>query len=142
MNNTPFSNDNDGFDILDLQARFVFKTDTSISFDIGRWSNTLRIPRAVGGGERGLVQDTPFVFNVIGWIDVHHPCDGHIRTYLRIRMPEEYHALERVKSIVATIFKALDIPLDETYEATAFDSDNVIAVVQPKDRNGMTEQSF
>jgi hypothetical protein len=65
--------------LLDLKARFAFKTETSISFDIGRWSNTLRLPGGEGKEEFVWSADRPLVFTVIGWIDAHHPCDSLIK---------------------------------------------------------------
>lgn len=142
MNTAPFSTGDSEFDILDLKARFAFKTDTSISFDIGRWSNTLRLPTGDGDEDMVWSADRPFVFHVVGWLDVHHPCDGHIKTRVRIKIPAEYHLFDRMKPIVEAIFKALDIPLDETYETTVFDSDKVTGILQPIDRNGMTDQFY
>jgi hypothetical protein len=51
MDTSRFTKADDEFDLLDLKARFAFKTETSISFDIGRWSNTLRLPAGEGEEE-------------------------------------------------------------------------------------------
>jgi hypothetical protein len=142
MNTSGFSRGDHGFDILDLKARFAFKTGTSISFDIGRWSNTLRLPSAEGNEEFVWSEDRPFVFNVVGWIDVHHPCDGHIKAQIRVGIPDEYHSFDRVKGIVETILKALEIPPDETYEATAFNCDNGMVIIQPIGPNGVPGQFY
>jgi hypothetical protein len=143
MNTTLFSSGDNEFDILDLKARFAFKTETSISFDIGRWSNSLRLPINDGEEEETVWSaDRPFVFNVVGWLDVHHPCNGPIKTQVRIQIPVEYHSFDRMKPMVETIFKALDIPLDETYESTVLHSDKSTGIHQPTDRNGAAAYIF
>ncbi len=73
MNTSRFTKAEDGFDLLDLKARFTFKTEMSISFDIGRWSDRLRLP--AGEEEDGFILSRD-LFEVVGWIDAHHPCDS------------------------------------------------------------------
>ena len=74
MDTSGFSNTRDGFPILDFVAQFVAKTDTSVSFHLGRWGNTLDF-----ADSPPMQLNSPSVFTVFGWIDVHHPCQGHIR---------------------------------------------------------------
>jgi len=131
MDTSRFTNVEDGFDLLDLKARFAFKTKASISFDIGRWWSTLRLP--AGDGKEDLVwsADRPFVFTVIGWIDAHHPCDSPIKAQVRICIPTEYHQFERMKSIVKAICEALSIPLEEYCESKFFTSEKVTGIIPP-----------
>lgn len=131
MDTLRFMKAEDGFDLLDLKARFAFKTETSISFDIGRWSSTLRIPAGDGKEDRVLSADRPFVFTGIGWIDAHHPCDSPIKAQLRICIPTEYHQFERMESIVKGICEALSIPLEEHCESKFFTSEKVTGIIPP-----------
>jgi hypothetical protein len=122
MNTKAFLHCGHGFDVLDLSAKLAFKSETSIAFSIGR-------PFVTRSGPVGSV--------CVGWIDVHHPCDGHIKAQLRIRIPPEYHEFDKKKNVIRTVFGALSIPLDETYEATFFSSDNVQSVQQRTNRDGI-----
>jgi hypothetical protein len=60
----------DRFLVLDLTASFSFKSPGSISFDLGTLSDGM--------------------FSVIGWVDVHHPCEGHIKAKFRVLLPARY----------------------------------------------------
>jgi hypothetical protein len=129
MDTSRFTKADDEFDLLDLKARFAFKTETSISFDIGRWSNTLRLPAGEGEEEFVWSRDRPFVFTVIGWVDVHHPCDSCIKAQLRVCIPPEYHRFERMESIVKAICKALSIPPEEHCQSTFFHSESSTGIM-------------
>src|SRR5262245_59195907 len=128
MDTSRFVGAEDGFDLLDLKARFAFKTGTSISFEIGRWSSTLRLPAAEGREDLVWSADRPFVFTAIGWIDAHHPCDSPIKAQLRICIPTEYHQFERMKTTVMAICEALSIPLEEHCESKFFTSEKVTGI--------------
>jgi hypothetical protein len=112
---TPRFNDRDCFTLLDLEACFDFKTETSISFQLGRYSRSRS------------------AFSIRGWLDLHHPVHTPYGTkaYLRIALPSQYLQFEhesllsdQLKEIVATVLKALEIPSDEVYEAHFFTPDN------------------
>jgi hypothetical protein len=102
MNTARFNSREDIFSLLDLTARFKFKTASSVSFSLERHSKSLCPTRQVG------------------WIDVHYPCQNHIKLQIRISLPAEYHAADKLKTIVAEVFAATQIPADETYEALLF----------------------
>jgi hypothetical protein len=131
MDTSRFTKADDGFDLLDLKARFAFKTETSISFNIGRWSNTLRLPAGEGKEEFVWSADRPLVFTVIGWIDAHHPCDSLIKAQLRICIPTEYHQVERMKSIVKALCEALSISPEEHCESKFFASGKATGFIPP-----------
>ena len=116
--------DRDCFALLDMEAYFDFKTETSISFQLGKHSR-----------DRGM-------FSVRGWLDVHHSVqrEGVVKAYLRIALPSSYFGfehksleLEQQKEVVATVFKALQIPTEEIYEAHFFTPENqkVVFVEEP-----------
>jgi hypothetical protein len=142
MDMSRFSKTNGQFSLLDLTAKVEFMSYSSLSFDIGRLSNTLRLPTDEHDKEVGFSGERLFVSIVIGWIDVHHPCDGHIKTQLRIRLPAEYHLVDQMKSIIHRIFEVLDIPLDETYEAVFFTCDRITGIEQATNREGMTDRLY
>ena len=142
MDISRFTKSNDEFSLLDLTAKVEFTSYSSISFDIGRLSNTLRLPTGENGKEVVFSQERLFVFTVIGWIDVHHPCDGYIKTQLRIRMPAEYHPVDQMKFIIQRVFEVLDIPSDETYEAVFFTTDRITGIEQATNREGMTDRLY
>ena len=102
---------NDCFALLDLEACFEFKTETSISFQLGRHSRSRN------------------AFSAHGWLDVHHPVPGEYvpKACLRIALPSKYlqfeHKallLEQFREVVATVFAALQIPEGEVYAAHFF----------------------
>jgi hypothetical protein len=138
MDTTRFTNCRDEFPILDFVAAFEAKTDSSISFNLGRFSNTLLLadmnaPRYIG--ERA-------VFNVFGWADVHHPCHGHVKTRLRILLTDDLMTFESQRDIVNSLLDVLAIPRDETFEASIFTSGRQEGIQQPIDRNGCSDGAF
>jgi len=123
MNVTAFK-DRDCFALLDLEACFAFKTETSISFTLGRHSRSR----------------SAFVHK--GWLEVHHPIPTEYVTkaYLRIALPSQYFGFEhkfletdQQREIVAAVFQALEIPQEEVYEAYFFTPENqqVLFVEEP-----------
>src|SRR3989339_810027 len=86
--------------ILDIKASPSFRTATSISFSLSRRSKSLCPERQVG------------------WIDVHFPCVGHIKTQVRVLIPEEYLEPAKMATVIKSILAIAGIPEDETYEAT------------------------
>ena len=68
----------DEFQILDLIAYLVFKSASSLSFDLGTRGDTLMLPGMAAPWKTKPGQ----VFTVIGWLDVHYPCEGFHRLQL------------------------------------------------------------
>jgi hypothetical protein len=124
------------FPVLDLVASFEFKSRSSISFMLGQRSNTLMIPGM--GGPLFLGRDA--VFNEIGRIDVHHPCDGHIKAQLLIVLPAEYHASDRRERLIEQVFEALSIPPDETFEALFVSPNEQLLDERTTDREGNSDR--
>lgn len=143
MDTSRFVDGDSGFRVLDLSARLAFKSAASVSFDLGRHSDTLVLP---GGGFRGddLVLDVGprGVFNSIGRVDVHHPCEGHIKTQLRVVLPAEYQRIEQMREFVATIFGALGIPSDETFESLFVSPEQQTSYENATDREGWTDRLY
>ncbi len=122
MDTTRFHPNGPQFAVLDLSAAFEFKAATSVGFHLGR-----SVPRA---------------FFVVGRLEVHHPCDGHVKARLTVVLPEEYHPGERMLDLVRRVFAELDIPADETYEAHFIAPGRQSALFQHTDRNGVTDVFF
>ncbi|HEV3080805.1 MAG TPA: hypothetical protein VGY66_13535 [Gemmataceae bacterium] len=112
----------DRFPILDLVASFAFKSPGSVSFELGSESDG--------------------IFDVIGCVDVHHPCEGHIKAQLRVLLPARYHSWEQMRELVERVLSALGIPADETYEASFVSADQQTGIVQATDREGMTDRLY
>jgi hypothetical protein len=122
MNTNSFNSREDKFSLLDLTARFNFKSASSVSFSLERHSKSLLPARQ------------------IGWIDVHYHCQGHIKLQMRISLPSEYHAPEKLRAIVAAVVAATEVPADETYEALLFAASESMVMEQPLNREGITDR--
>jgi hypothetical protein len=141
VDTTRFSGRDSGFRVLDLSARFAFRSATSISFDLGRYSDTLRLPSGGPfGGDFVMDVGPGGVFTVTGRVDVHHPCEGHIKAQLLVVLPAEYHGFERMREFVGAIFEALGIPSDETFEALFVGSEQQTAFENATDREGRSDR--
>jgi hypothetical protein len=110
MDTARWNDRDDEFAVLDLIARFRFKTACSVSFELGTKGDTLELPgrgkRVVGPGR---------VFSIIGWLDAHHPCDGAHSLQLRVGLPERYACWESMRDLVPQVKAALGLPADESY---------------------------
>src|SRR5262249_1737678 len=103
----------DEFPLLALGASYDFRSGSTVSFSLGTRGDSLKLADM----DEPFVCGPGLVFTVVGWADVHHSCDGHIKTQIRVCLPEEYHRWERMKELVDQLFAVLEIPGDETFEA-------------------------
>jgi hypothetical protein len=92
--------------------------------------------------EEPFVVGPGLVFHVVGWADVHHPCAGHIRTQVRVCLPEEYLQWETMRDLVAQLFAEVGVPADETYEAHFVAASKRSSIEQATDRDGMTDRLY
>jgi hypothetical protein len=106
--------DGDEFAVLDLVARFRFKTASGVSFDLGTKGDTLRLP----GTSEPWVLGAGRVFTVVGWLDAHHPCEGLHRLWLRVGLPDRYTGGESMRDLVPQVKAALGLPVDEPYHVS------------------------
>ena len=96
------------FPLLDLTAQFEWKSASSLSFQLGMKDAPIELPNAPPGFDlRGFV--------VIGWLDIHHPCEGYQRLRLRVGLPERYANWEAMRDIVQQVIAILELPADESY---------------------------
>lgn len=72
------------FPFLDFVGQVEHSTPASVSFSLGRWSNTLQLEDSVS------IFDRESVFTVFGWLDAHFPCTDLHRLFVRCNLPPEY----------------------------------------------------
>lgn len=126
------------FALLDLVAVLEFKSASSLSFRLGTKGDTLLLPDM----DETWVMGAEIVFTVIGWVDVHHPCEGHIKTRFRACLPERYLEWKLMRESVQQLFEQLGIPADETYEADFVAALRQTRIEQATDRQGMTDRLY
>ena len=120
MNLDRFNIHEDMFEVLDLQARFAFKSSSSVCFDLGKFSKQ--------GG------------TIIGNFQVHHPCEGHIKTFIYVHLPARYLESTSLSDLQKAAFRELSIPDDETYEISIFDAEGWTSIMQPVNREGISDR--
>src|SRR5262245_24835276 len=110
----------DEFQVLDLIARFEFKSPSSLSFGlgvlVGRDSPRLPEMDELTEEQRGFLVGPGPVYLMIGWLDAHHPCDGLHRLQLRVGLPDRYVCWESMRDLVPQVLNALGLPADESYK--------------------------
>jgi hypothetical protein len=109
----------DGFDAPELRVKFFFKTSTSIGFDLAM--------------ER-------FHSTIVGKMQVHHPCDGHIKARIYVQLPKKHGDHNTLNQLRLQAFRSLDIPLDETYELEFTSAEDGLIIGQPVNRDGVTDR--
>ena len=102
------------FPIIDTELSYAFSTQASVSFSV-----------KIGGYR--------------GWVDVHFPCDGHIKARVRGFLPDEYLESAKLRVFVSGLLKQLKIR-EETYEATFFKATNVIEFGKSVNREAVTDR--
>jgi hypothetical protein len=110
-------NDGDEFPVLDLVARFHFRTPGSVSFRLGKTvdRDSPRLPE-MGGEPWDLLLRAGPLFVGIGWLDAHHPCDGPHALRLRVGLPERYVSWESMRDLVPAVVAALGLPAGVPYQ--------------------------
>lgn len=108
--------------ILDMTASLAFQSTSSMSFSLSRQSESLCPARQ------------------LGWIDIHFPCEGHIKAQIRVVIPKEYHMPVKMAAITKAVMVIAGIPEDETYEATFVDAAAITVLSQPTNRQGITNR--
>jgi hypothetical protein len=75
-----------------------------------------------------------------GWVDVHFPCEGHIKVRIRGALPDDYLKAPTIQQFVSELLAQLKIKSDETYEATFFKPTKVIEMGKSVNREAMTDR--
>ena len=107
---------------LDMTAQLEFSSASSKSFTLERYSKSLCPTRQ------------------LGWIEIHHPCEGHIKAQIRASLPEEYQQPEKMREVVEHLLAHAGIPAGETYEAHFISPSGQVVIARPVDRNGYTDR--
>jgi hypothetical protein len=128
-------NNLDKFEILDLIALFEFKSSSSISFLLTTEAKFLK-----PAGSDPIPMPAGVCFNKVGSVDIHYPCDGHIKAQFRFLLPKRYHELTTMKDLVRLLLAKIQIPNDETYEAHFVSEEQHSSIEQAVDRDGMTDR--
>jgi len=128
----------DEFPLLDLVAAFEFKSETSLSFCLGTKENSLLLSDMLEPLYLGDVA----VFKSVGWLDIHHPCQGHIKARFRFFLPASYQVFPTMRAAIQQVFEAVGIPADETYEAHFAASTPVFSIEQATDRDGKSDRIY
>jgi hypothetical protein len=76
----------------------------------------------------------------VGWIDIHYPCEGHIKLQIRAAVPAEYLKEGSLRDFVNAIRPHLGIPAEATYEALFFEASRKIKITQPTDAEGRSDR--
>ncbi len=76
----------------------------------------------------------------LGWIDVHFPCEGHIKARVKGALPADYLAPNKIQELLHRVFVELKIALEETYVAEFFTVTNQIQIQQPTNREGYSDR--
>ena len=103
------------FSILGAELACAFCTQTSVSFRV----------------KFGLRH---------GWIDLHFPCQGHIKVRILAALPDELLETAKIRELVPELFRQLKIQQDETYEATFFKPAKIVEFGKSVNREGMTDR--
>ena len=111
------------FRLLDLTAARRWMSASSVTFSLGTWSG-----------------DTEFW--VIGHLDLHYPCAGHIKAQMRACLPEQYFTSEHMRDMARELFQRVGITHDETYEFLLVVPSRQRMLVQPEDRQGSTGRTL
>jgi hypothetical protein len=128
----------DEFPLLDLVAALVFKSASSLSFHLGMKGDTVKLPDM----DEPWVTGPGVVFTVLGWVDVHHPCEGHIKAHLRVCLSDKYHKWGRMRDLVQQVFEQLGIAADETYEVSFVAASRQTEIEQATNRHGLTDRLY
>lgn len=129
MDATAFEDFSSSFPVADLSAKLEWKSASSAGFLLGNTTNILQLegePEPVECGSGG-------VFDVKGELEVHHPCEGHIRLRLRFTLPSAYHTAERMAKLVSDVKLALLIDEDEIFDVVLVASDQMTSMSNRED---------
>ena len=117
------------FSLLDYVARRSFSTLTSVCFDLG-----VEEQFSFSEAPRTIID----AFRVKGWLEIHHPCDGHHKAQIRLAIPEPFEDWETTELVRSILFARLAIPDDETWVMEVFSIGRTFSFMQDVDRHGMT----
>jgi hypothetical protein len=80
------------------------------------------------------------VGSLSGWVDVHFPCEGHIKVRIRGALPNDYLEASKLRQFVSDLLRQLQIQKNETCEATFFKPTKIIEIGKSVNRQGMADR--
>ena len=72
------------------------------------------------------------VFDIVGWLDAHHPCEGFHRLLLRIGLPEPYVCWESMRDLVPQVKAALGLPAADSYRVSLVSLSRMTSTEEPQ----------
>ena len=124
------------FRFLDFTARVSHSTRDSRVYDVGKWSQILKLD----SGESFDTGRASGVFSVHGRMHVHYPCSGHIKAVISIELPkDDYEAAEQRTKAVSEILRGLSIPEDDTYEIYFREAALTVSIQNRTNREGYSD---
>ena len=128
MNIERFQYPDDEFPLLNLTAWLDFKTQASISFELG----------VVGHPDSGGAY-LPIGSYRFGRLYVFHLPEEFIKYRIHVFLPSERTNRAEFKPMISAIFAALEIAHDETYVALFSLTEKTYRLDQHRDREGFTD---
>ena len=136
MDTSPFSKACSEIEILDFHAIMAWRNLAAISFRLGRYSDSMMLPDR----EEPILTGDRIVFECFGWLDVIHPCLDHIKARMRVNIGPKTLDHSMKLEFITTVFDALSIPADDTYEIDFFSVTEHTSIHETVDRNGLTDR--
>jgi hypothetical protein len=123
----------DEFPVLDLFAQLRFWSASSFSFELGKLvgPHSPKLPEMGNEPWEFLLEGGP-IRVMIGWLDVHHPCEGNHRLQLRVGLPDRYVCWESMRELVPQVKAALGLPADEPYHVLLVGLSQQISTEEPQ----------
>ena len=69
-----------------------------------------------------------------GWVDVHSPCEGHIKTRINGALPDEYLEVPKLRQFLSDFLRQIHFQQGEIYEATFFKASRIVSMGNAEDR--------
>lgn len=124
----------------DLIATIQTCTQASVCLDLGRFTSK---PRDIapelqeflaGAGSKNV--------ELLGWIDVHYPCEGPFPVLIRLNVPPVYHEHMKILKLVKAVFELLDIPRESQFQADCFYVEEPLCIINADDEFGTPNQFY
>ncbi len=96
--------------------------------------------RIDGRDKWDLMLESGSVFVVLGWLDIHHPCDGLHALRLRVGLPDRYVSWESMRDLVPQVVAALELPADVSYHVDLVGLSQQTCTEEPQSELGSTTQ--
>jgi hypothetical protein len=116
------------FLFLDLIGQVTHQTRASVCFHLGQRTDVLEF----SDGTKHYY-DRPCVFKVVGWLDVHFPCLGFHKLFIRCSLPPTYASYQNLLALVQCATVALALPSNVSYRIQHESSDCISIAENPKE---------